>query len=57
MSSSFLDLAKAFNTVPHDLLLDVIEAYGVRGTVLDVFKNYITNRTQKVKINGTLCDS
>ena len=52
----FLDLAKAFDTVPHEELLNVLKHYGVRGTVLKVFKSYLTNRSQCVKIRNVLSD-
>ena len=52
----FLDLAKAFDTVPHDALLDILSRYGVRGPVLDVFNSYLSNRRQCVKINGARSD-
>lgn len=53
----FLDLAKAFDTVSHDSLLDVLQTYGVRGTVLDVFESYLKDRGQKVRVNNSLSDS
>lgn len=52
----FLDLAKAFDTVPHRLLLEVMEKNGVRGAVLDVFESYLHGRVQYVKIVDTLSD-
>ena len=52
----FLDLAKAFDTVPHDALLDILSRYGVRGPVLDVFNSYLSNRRQCIKINGARSD-
>lgn len=52
----FLDLAKAFDTVPHDKLLNVLDHYGVRGNVLDVFQNYLTNRIQHVRIRDTISE-
>lgn len=53
----FLDLAKAFDTVNHEKLLEVLSHYGVRGIVSDVFKNYLTNRTQHVRIKNNLSDA
>jgi len=50
----FLDLAKAFDTIPHDKLLKKLESIGIRGMVLRLFQNYLRNRTQYVKINGVL---
>lgn len=52
----FLDLAKAFDTVPHKKLLDVLIHYGVRGTVSKLIESYLTNRSQVVKINKILSD-
>ena len=52
----FLDLAKAFDTVPHDALLGILSRYGVRGPVLGVFNSYLSNRRQCVKINGARSD-
>lgn len=49
----FLDLAKAFDTVPVPILLRKLEAYfGIRGTVLCWFQSYLTNRRQRVKIGN-----
>lgn len=48
----FLDLAKAFDTVPHLGLLQKLENIGIRGRVLDVFASYLQNRTQFVRVGG-----
>lgn len=50
----FMDLAKAFDTVPHEQLLSVLQHYGVRGIVLRVFENYLSNRYQHTKINNSI---
>lgn len=52
----FLDLAKAFDTVPHDILLEVLNSYGIRGPVLEVFGSYLRDRSQTLKINGVFSD-
>ncbi len=33
-----------------------LEKMGIRGTALELFKNYLRNRKQKVDINGILSD-
>ena len=52
----FIDLAKAFDTVPHNKLLNILEHCGVRGVVLKLLESYLTDRFQRVKINNTPSD-
>ncbi len=52
----FLDLKKAFDVCSHDILLAKLQKMGIRGTTLDWFKNYLSGRSQKVEILGTLSD-
>ena len=48
----FLDLAKAFDTVSIPKLLAKMENMGIRGIALDMFTDYLTGRTQRVKIGA-----
>lgn len=52
----FLDLAKAFDTVNHDILLEKLHRYGIRGIPYNWFKNYLSNRHQYVYLNNTKSD-
>ena len=47
----FLDIAKAFDKVDHNILLSKLRHIGIRGTLLDWFESFIRNRYQVVRIN------
>ena len=49
----FLDLSKAFDTLNHDILIKKLEHLGVRGTPLIWFRNYLSNRSQFIQLNGS----
>lgn len=44
----YLDLSKVFDTVSDPILLYKLEALGVRGISYEIFKDYLTNRKQRV---------
>ena len=44
----FLDFSKAFDTVDHNIVLQKLSLYGIRGTALDWFQICLTNRYQFV---------
>ena len=46
----FIDLKKAFDTVDHEILLDKLYRYGIRGIVLEWFSSYLKGRSQVTEI-------
>ena len=52
----FLDFAKAFDTVNHDILLQKLNHYGIRGITLQLIKSYLTDREQCVQLNNITSD-
>ncbi|KAI5725563.1 hypothetical protein M8J77_017066 [Diaphorina citri] len=52
----FLDIAKAYDSIQHDKLLQELRSIGLTDTALTWFTSYLTNRTQQVRLNSQLSD-
>ena len=52
----YLDFAKAFDKVPHKRLLVKLAAYGINGEILSWLENFLSNRRQRVVVNGVYSD-
>ena len=44
-----MDLSKAYNCLPHELLVAKLEAYGVGKAALNLISNYLSHRKQRTK--------
>ena len=47
------DLSKAFDCLPHDLIITKFHAYGFDNASLRLMHSYLTDRYQRVKINNS----
>ena len=50
----YLDLQKAFDKVPHRRLLYKLQKYGISNKLLAWIESFLSQRTQRVKVNGKL---
>ena len=53
----YLYFSKAFYTLNHNLLIQKLEKWRVRGALLTWFKSYLSDRYQIVNINEILSES
>ena len=51
-----MDLSKAYDCLPHDLLIAKLAAYGVQEKGLQLIYNYLKNRQHRVKIGSTVSE-
>ena len=49
----YLDLQKAFDSVPHQRLILKLERLGITGNLLRWIKNFLSERKQRVVLNQT----
>ena len=50
----FLDLSKAFDCINHDILLQKLDGYGIRGGVYEWMKSFLHGESQQVLAQNTL---
>ena len=50
----YCDFQKAFDTVPHKRLIEVLAYYGFTNPLLSWVKDFLTGRTQQVIVNGCI---
>ena len=50
----YIDLAKAFDTISHEILLEKLHIYGVDTNSLSWFQSYLQDRKQKCYVNDVL---
>ncbi|GAV07314.1 hypothetical protein RvY_17163-4 [Ramazzottius varieornatus] len=48
----FLDCTKAFNRLPHDVIVNSLRKHGVDGCLLALFSDYLKDRSQRVMVDG-----
>ena len=46
-----INLSKAFDSLPHDILIAKLNAYGFDKSSLQIMQSYETNRQQRTKVN------
>ena len=51
-----MNLSKAYDTLPHDLLVAKFKAYGIDKNGLNLVHNYQTNRKQRTKVISSYSD-
>ena len=56
IDSIIIDFSKAFDLVPHDRLITKIAESGVDGRVIGWLRNFLSGRSQRVRVDGHLSE-
>ncbi len=47
-----MDLSKAFDALPHGIMIAKLRAYGISESVCKFISSYLSSRQQRVKVGG-----
>ena len=50
----FIDLKKAFDTIDHEIILRKLSYFGADQATIKWFQSYLSDRTQRCNVNGSL---
>ncbi len=50
----YMDISRAFDSVPHPKMLTVLQNIGLKGNVFNWIEDFLSKRTQRVKVNNAL---
>ncbi|MCU7801455.1 MAG: reverse transcriptase family protein, partial [gamma proteobacterium symbiont of Lucinoma myriamae] len=54
VAAILMDLSKAFDCLPHDILLSKLSAYGLNAESVELLKSYLSGRKQQIKLNSVV---
>ena len=56
VAAILMDLSKAFDCLPHDILLCKLTAYGLSTKSVTLLGNYLSNRKQQIRLEGVVSE-